>query len=148
MGRPRTWSNDINLTVTTERYKMGHIHNFIKKCMSKNNDITKIIIKKDLIKKGGDSGYSLSDKKLIIIAEDQLEEEIKLTVLHEIYHVYFHDEDDIFENNDIVEERAENSSINTMGWYKTHSKQYEEFEKLFKALKVEKLTVEEMQELL
>lgn len=130
LSRPRVWNDDKNLYIVENKYDMNHIHHFVLRCLGEY----KITFKKQLSRKTGMLGYCILDEGLILLDYSLTgkEKEKYITILHEIFHIFFHDDndtrEDIIENKrDPVEKRAELSAKNMYLWYKKNPLYFNHF---------------------
>ena len=131
--RPRVWKGDESLTITEDTYNMKYVHTYLIKLFRQEDSILFI---QNLEKKSGVIGLFVADEDKILIERSLSEPEKIITLLHELFHVFFHDEDDTCgENPELVERRAENSALNLLQWYKKHPIQYKNFLKEFKKIR-------------
>jgi len=98
------------------------------------------------------TGYvGLSDysEKWIWIANDQNNNEQIISLLHEFFHFYFHDQQDNRkripknQDKDPIERRAENSAENTLSWYKKNTKKFNELKRYVATIQVEECDLDE-----
>jgi hypothetical protein len=153
MNRPNKWVCDEKLVVDPSNYKMVCVHNYIKKILLQHtNEIEKIELVKGLHKIARFYGVCLFEKKKILVATEVSEQDFLISILHEIFHVYFHDDYDdrnikINPSKDPVEKRVEKSARNMLKWYRKNKDKYYEFKYLISRLKKRKLTSKDLEEL-
>jgi Zn-dependent peptidase ImmA (M78 family) len=130
LSRPRTWNDDSNIFINENRYDMNHIHHFVLRCLGEY----KITFKRQLYKKTGMLGYCILDEGLILLdcSLSGKKREKHITILHELFHIFFHDDndtrdDDLETKKDPVEERAELSAKNMYLWYKKNPLYFNHF---------------------
>ena len=98
-----------------------------------------------LYKKTGLFGFLIDDEGKIFLAyQIPTEKEKIITLLHELFHIFFYDYNDTRENipekNDKIEQRAENSAINMYNWYIKNKRQYNNFLKYVNKIPISKYT--------
>jgi len=144
LKRPKKWSIKKSLTISEKKYKLIDIHHFIIRCLGREEEDFEFFIKKGLFNKTGTYGLFIAEKHEIFLAKIQNEIDKHLTILHEIFHVYFRDDKDErgweWSNDDPVEERCEKSAENMLEWYNNHPKQFSEFKGFVSTIPQGKLT--------
>lgn len=129
-----------------ERYDMVYVHKCLLNFTYKKTELDKVILKKNLFETSGLYGIAVFDKKEVFVDSELKEDELYTTILHELFHYFFRDQDDDRVNHpsnperDRVERRAENSALNMLNWYSTNDKYYQEFLTFVNSLPVRRLS--------
>jgi len=111
-----------------------------------------MVIKTKLQEKTGYKGFFLPDLNLIYVDNSDSQKEFLITIFHELFHFFFHDEFDDRKKTpnyriDPIERRAENSAKNTYGWYVENSKLLNKLLTLVSTLPVSELTSQELEDI-
>jgi len=154
-SRPAKWVNDETLMIKEKRYDMFKMHKFIIECLSGVEKIDKIVFKKGLRRKTGDLALYIPENDMIFIDNSLSRRKRIISLLHELFHYFFRDEDDDRERTqtsqkkDPIERRAENSAINMLQWYKKKEniRFFGIFMDLFDVIPTEKLTQHDLENL-
>lgn len=133
LKRPKTWINKERLALNLDcnNYNPYSLHCFFLDLLIYEKEVVGFYSVKGLEKRENIIGQWCSDLEIIII-DSSLRGHIKYeTLLHELFHVFFHDEDDgrtrICEQvRDPVERRADDSAIHMLQWYKKNKEHYAE----------------------
>jgi Zn-dependent peptidase ImmA (M78 family) len=151
VDRPKTWSADEALTISSSKYDLKRVHSYIKRCVKGTSSDVKVVkIRRGFREKTGNLGLSAFDEKTIYLEALEDERELYITLLHEVFHYFFHDEKQYQDSEEIdehVENRAEISAINMYNWYMENPKKFREVKKIFEKLKTKKITIKEKEEL-
>jgi hypothetical protein len=144
--RYKRWRPDYDLLICEQTYNMGNVHRFICDCF-RLNVVDEIVLKHGVYETFMCYGMIMDgDEKLrIILDANQPLEQMFISALHEMFHVYFHDyENWNDEHSEMVEKRAEVSALNMLSWYHDHPRSFESFKRGLLSLKRKDLTKEEL----
>jgi Zn-dependent peptidase ImmA (M78 family) len=95
---------------------------------------------KSLHTKQGVLGEWCPDLGIILIDSSLKGDKLDLTILHEFFHIFFRDADDVRRRqiadpkSDPIERRADRSALNMLTWYKNNVLRYNDFKNKFDSL--------------
>lgn len=146
MVRPNKFLNTEKNTIVQGKCRLAWVHKYIIKSIYGHTDVGIMHFKETLLADTHLHGICLFDIDEIYVAKDQSQTELYLSVLHEIFHYYFRDyQDDSWGHyeNDVVEQRAENSAKNMLQWYYKKDYEFDVFKEALTKIKISKLTNED-----